>query len=413
MKVRPLCGLSPPTSAAAAAVVSPPYDAISPDDARALLAKGTAGFLRVVLPEAVLPDAESDDENTQHTASSNALDALTNSGQLKTVPEPCFFAYELRVAKTGHVQTGVAALVSIDDYVNGVIKKHEHTRTEKEHQRAALATALCAHTGPVLLAHRPDKGVLKAVEETKKDTPALAVEQGGVAHTLWKITPDMTTVVEKAFDGVEAAYIADGHHRAAAAARVGIERRAVGGTQMERESDWFPAVLFPATELVSRPYYRAVSDLRPHADAAGFLGCLRQLGVSFTPLPCPPDADAEGKGEVFMALKGEGVGQVNWFRVELEVKEGEVVYGVLQENVFGPVLGIDDARTDGRVEFVGGVTPKELADWVRMGSAKVAFAPSAVQAGEMMGVVDGGNMMPPKSTWFEPKLCSGFFVHMF
>ncbi len=390
MKLRALSGLQPSSEGSARKLASPPYDVVSSEEARALIASGVCSFLSVVRADAALP-ANATDE-VIHEASSSALTRLEKEGLLSRPDDERLYVYELRTKQ--HTQWGVVALVSIEDYAAQVIRVHEMTRKNKEDERAALAEAVGAHTGPVLLGYRRVSSVTDIVARITKDTPLFTVDKDSPGipkahHTVWRASAEDSAALVAAFgENVPTCYIADGHHRAASAARVGFERRYLGGTQMNRASDWFPAVLFPSDELRSRPYYRTVSGV----------GGLEKILVPVTPLEKRPEEDAP-QGKVYVCTRD------GWFELDVDGM-------ALQEKVLLPTFGITNPRTDDRVGFVGGIGHEGLERQVQE-TGCIAFAPSPVSMDQVMRIVDEGKTMPPKSTWFEPKLCSGFFVHTF
>lgn len=394
MKLRPIAGLQPSSAAAAKTLACPPYDVVTRESTLELLSTGACQFLRVVRADANL--APNTEPKEFHDAANNALTKLEEDGVL-TEADPAVFVYQLQLGT--HTQRGIAALVSIDDYSQGKIKAHEYTRKNKENERAALADALGAHTGPVLLAHRRSTNVDEIVNSVCTAPPVFTVDCAGAKHTIWRSSVQQSKDLVATFEAhVDCSYIADGHHRAASAFRVGIERRMVGGTQMDRESDWFTAVLFSSDEMHARPYYRRL-----------WVDDLSKIRPMLEKLQCCPDGDAK-RGTVYVAAVEDGV--VVWYALQLKADDTTVDNQLLQEEVLEPYYGIKDPRTDERVGFVGGMTIAELEkDVAERGG--LAFAPAASSMEEVMRVVDAGSMMPPKSTWFEPKLCSGLFIHTF
>lgn len=400
MKLSSLSGLHPTSQEAAEQVISPPYDVVSRTSALKLLKEGHSKFLNVVRSDVMLPiDAT---EAEVHDCSLKNFEKLQSDNLLQVCSDSRIYVYEIRTAH--HVQTGVAALVSIDDLSTGVIKAHELTRKNKEDERVALAEALGAHTGPVLLGYRRHESIDAIIEPIRKRTHTFSVKRAdsGITHTVWRSSAEESVQLTAAFAAnVSSAYIADGHHRAAAAARVGFDRRMIGGTQMERNSDWFTAVLFRSDEMVARPYYRRVftSDWFSSSSPDLHPVILKQR----------PTEDAP-RGSAYILRNVEG--KVEWYSLNLNAQGGELDCQILQDQVLKGVFKIEDVRTDQRVGFVGGVTLEELEGDVRT-KGGIAFAPGAVTMDDVMKVTDEGSLMPPKSTWFEPKLASGFFVHTF
>lgn len=391
MKLRALKGLQPASQEAAEKIVSPPYDVVNASETRELLGLGVCKFLAVSRADAILGPNSSDEE--VHAASLEALKQLEKDGELSEPKEESLYVYELST-KT-HTQRGVVGLVNIEDYASRVIRAHETTRKHKEDERAALAEAVGAHTGPVLLGYRRNSTVTEIVNRITKQEPMFKIDKTSVGipkaqHSVWRAScEDTKAIIEEFGNNVATSYIADGHHRAASAARVGYDRRYLGGTQMERLSDWFPAVIFPSDELLSRPYYRIIS---------GIENGLKNLDIPIEPCESRPEQDAPS-GCVYACTRN------GWFKLNIDGIE-------LQEHVLFPSFGISDPRTDERVGFVGGISLQQLERQVE-DTDSIAFAPAPVTMDQVMRIVDEGKTMPPKSTWFEPKLCSGFFVHTF
>lgn len=410
MKLRPIAGLQPTDATAAAKLASPPYDVVTTESARALIKKGKSQFLRVVRPDATLEASSAADEDATHAAAASALAALEEDSLLARA-KPGVFVYELRDVR-GRAQRGIAALASIEDYAAALIRPHEATRRAKEDERAALADALGAHTGPVLLAHAPDSSLAALIVEAGAGPPLFAVRTAnGAEHRLWRASDALAERLLKAFERVSCAYIADGHHRAAGAARVGFDRRSAGGTQMDRESDWFPAVLFPANQMRSLPYYRLVEPVEGVPAASAF-DRLDPRAVRVERLQSRPAKDAH-RGVVYAATR-EGA-DVVWRALHFanaDSSKHALDCQQLQDKVLEPAFKIGDPRTDDRIDFVGGINLIELDALVKQRGC-IGFAPGAVSMETVMEVVDRGSLMPPKSTWFEPKLASGLFVHTF
>jgi uncharacterized protein (DUF1015 family) len=392
-----------PVPAAAAAVAAPPYDVVTRAEAAALAAGNPLSFLHVGRADIDLPETvEPDDPRVYATARDN-LRALVARGTLLRDPEPGLFVY--RQVLDGRAQTGVVGCVHVDDYERGVIRRHERTRPDKEDDRTRHILTVGAHAEPVLLAYR-DRPELAALAAAAMAAPPLydLPRPDGVRHTLWRCPEPGPW--EAAFAAVPAAYVADGHHRSAGALRAARERRAAGAGAGEH--DWFPAVLFPAGELRLLPYHRVVADLGglDPAEVLARLGALGRLGPA--PAPTPPRP-----GSFCLYLAGR------WWLLELaaeRIPAGDPLaaldVALLHERVLGPVLGLGDPRTDKRVDFVGGIRgTAALAALVDGGAAALAVSMFPTTVEQLMAVADAGQVMPPKSTWFEPKLLSGLFVH--
>jgi uncharacterized protein (DUF1015 family) len=300
----------------------------------------------------------------------------------------------------------VVACCHIDDYARDIIRKHEKTRKDKEDDRTRHCLELNANSGPVFLTYRDTAALDARVAATQQTTPLYDfTAPDGVRHTVWRVEEDAAPWVE-AFGQVPLAYVADGHHRAAAAFRSGQQRRAANPNHTGREEyNWFLAVLFPETQLRILPYNRCVADLNGLAPDA----FLAQVSLIFTTAPAD-GAEPVGPREVRMYLAGRWYA-LTWEEVEAD-PVGRLDVSVLQDRLLAPVLGIDDPRTNTRISFVGGIRGTgELEKRVNSGEAKVAFAMTPTTVDQLMAIADADAIMPPKSTWFEPKLRDGLFVH--
>jgi uncharacterized protein (DUF1015 family) len=316
--------------------------------------------------------------------------------------------YVYRLVMGGRAQTGVACCCAVADYMEGVILRHEKTRVDKEEDRLKLTLALSANTGPVFLAYRPDgriDGLVRTICRSGPDSDFTAPD--GVRHTLWRV-PACGGLVE-AFGRVPRAYIADGHHRAAAACRLAAERGGGKGKDAGDSRNWFMGVLFPADQLRIMPYNRCVRDL----NGLGEKEFMQAVGRTFETSSCD-DGVPGAPGEARMYLAGRWI-RLTWGRPAAGASPVSALdVSVLQDRLLGPVLGISDPRTDRRIDFIGGIRGvAELERRVGSGEAAVAFSMYPVGVDEVMRVSDAGLMMPPKSTWFEPKLRSGLFVYTF
>ena len=401
MNVKAFRGLRPRADLAAK-IPSLPYDVLDSSEARLLAEGDPYTFLHVVKAEIDLdPSVDPHDDRVYAKARENFL-AMRRSGWLVRDRLPAFYLYRLR--QGDHVQTGIVGAASVDDYVNGLIKKHEHTRPDKEDDRTRHTDAIGAHAGPVFLAYR-DRPRLDAIvaEKTGRSPDVEFVAADGVAHAVWVVDdPGDVESFESALSEVPASYIADGHHRAAAYARVARLRRG--------RADRFLAVHFPAGQLRILAYNRLVGDLgglEPGAlleriAAAGFERTSPWAGTA------PPRAASFG---MYLA----GAWHLLTARPELASSDDPVArldVALLQNNLLEPILGIGDPRTDPRISFAGGVRgPVELMRRVDSGQAAVAFSMYPTSLDDVMRVADAGRVMPPKSTWFEPKLRSGMIVH--
>jgi uncharacterized protein (DUF1015 family) len=390
----------------ASRVASVPYDVVDRREAAELARGNPHSFLHVGRSDIDLPEGTDPHDPRIYRQARSALDRLIAEGVLIRDPEPTLYLYCQVMA--GRTQTGVVGCVHVDDYEMDVIRKHEKTRPDKEDDRTRHVLTLNAHAEPVFLAYRPRREITTTVERLLSSTPLYDFTTAdAVRHTVWRV-PDADTVV-KQFGAVPHAYVADGHHRSASAWRAGNERRAGNphhrGTE---EYNWFLAVLFPADQLTIMPYNRVVRDLAGKTPDR----VLQELGrvgrVSPTNDPTPPRARSFG-----VYLGGR------WHRLDLDSSSidrrdpiGSLDVALLQDRVLAPVLGIGDPRTDQRIDFVGGIRGTgELKRRVDSGEMAIAFSLFPTTMEQLMAVSDAGAVMPPKSTWFEPKLRSGLFVH--
>jgi uncharacterized protein (DUF1015 family) len=307
-----------------------------------------------------------------------------------------------------HVQSGVAGVCHIDDYEANIIKKHEKTRRDKEDDRTRLISTINANTGPVFLTYRDSPAIDQLVRQAQETLPIYDfTAPDGVQHTVWRIAAG--TELTREFARVPVAYVADGHHRTASAVRVGRERRAASASHTgEEEYNWFLCVLFPASQLQILPYNRAVKDLHGHTREA----FLQAVGNAFT-MRSPGQPKPSAPGEIRMYIAGQ------WHDLQWSPTAGadpisQLDVTALQERLLAPILGIDDPRTSQRIDFIGGIRGEdELVRLVDTGRAAVAFSMYPTTVDQLMAIADAGQIMPPKSTWFEPKLRSGLFIHTF
>ena len=405
MRIRAFQGLIPPATLAAD-LASPPYDVLDTDEARRIIADQPHSFLRVVRSEATLPEGVNPYGAEVYEQARKNFVQLQKDGELVRENAPQIYLY--RQIMGDHAQTGLTAVCHADDYVAGLIKKHEKTRPDKEDDRVRLNTALSAHIEPVVLAFESTPEIESLMQKAAQTAPLFDfTAPDGVKHTLWRM-PDPDAVV-KAFGAVPHSYIADGHHRSAGAARVGLAKRESNPKHTgEEDYNWFPAVMFPQDQLQILPYNRLVTDLNGlHPEE--FLvrvGHACRLTPSAPPVPAQP-------GHVSMYLGG------HWLGLSFDVPANadpvsRLDVSLLQDNILAPILGIDDPRTSKRIDFVGGIRGTDyLRQQVDAKRAAVAFSMHPVTMRQLMDIADAGQIMPPKSTWFEPKLRSGLFIHTF
>ena len=395
MNIHPFAAVRPNVKDAAS-VASVPYDVVDTAEAKALAAGNPKSFLHVSRPEIDLPDGTDCSSPEAYAQARKALDALIADGTLVRDSEPRFYAY--RQVMGSHSQTGIVATFDTKDYLAGVLKQHEKTRKDKEDDRTRHIETLAAHTGPAFLTYRDDPAIDAIVADACRRDPLYDfTAPDGIGHTVWEIASASACTADELvelFARIPVAYIADGHHRSAAAARYAKEHDFAG------ESRWFLAVIFPASQLRILAYNRLVKDLNGLSDYE----FMSRLTENFT-------LGAGGSRHCRMYFKGE------WQDLSWNVPAGTDVVGsldvsYLQDRLLAPVLGIGDPRTDQRISFMGGIRgDAELAAKVNSGENAIAFAMEPVTVGEMMAIADAGAIMPPKSTWFEPKLRSGLFVH--
>ena len=403
--VRPFAALRP-TPAHAASVVAPPYDVVSTDEARALAAGRPQRFLHIARPEIDLPPGSSPYSDAAYAQGAANLAKLVGDGVLVREREPSFYVY--RMTMGNRTQTGIAFVGSVAAYEQHRIRRHELTRPDKENDRVRNIATLNAQTGPVLLAYRANTSLGTLVRTAAATAPLFAVTgPNDVQHTLWRVGGSRDVeAFASALNALDALYIADGHHRSAAAARVAAQRR--GNSDASHE--FFLCVAFPHDEMRILDYNRAVRDLhRMTADA--YLARVRE---SFT-VTASTGRVSPARTETFgMYLAGR------WYELAIKptlVPRADPVasldVSLLQDRLLTPVLGIGDPRTDSRIEFIGGIRGlAELEKRVDSGGAAVAFALHPTRMEQLMAVADAGKLMPPKSTWFEPKLADGLLSHV-
>jgi uncharacterized protein (DUF1015 family) len=401
-KIRPFRALRPEPSLVSR-IAAVPYDVVNADEARALAAGNDLSFLHVSRAEIDLPsDTNPYADVVYRTA------AARFAGLLPFMVEdaaPALYFYRLRMGR--HEQTGLAACYSVDEYDGDLVKKHEKTRREKEDDRTRHISELRAQTGPVFLTYHASAQVDAVAAKVAATVPLYDfVAPDGVSHTIWKVTgPDLQAVVD-AFAALPALYIADGHHRAASAARTRKAMAREVGRDGVVEADWFLAVAFPDNQTQILPYNRIVKDLAGLTPQA-FLDAVQNVFAVRGGGPAAPVR----QGECAMYLAGR------WYTLEIGARAGTDVISrldvsILQDRLLEPVLTIADVRTDKRIDFVGGIRGTvELESLVDSGKAAVAFSLFPVTVADLMGIADAGEIMPPKSTWFEPKLRDALLIH--
>ena len=390
-------------------VAALPYDVWNREEAKRETQREPMSFLRVDRAETQLGDSVDIYEERVYQKAKELLEQMEEEGILFTEEEECYFVYELTMNQ--RPQTGIVACASIDDYLNGVIKKHENTRAEKEEDRIRHVDICSAQTGPIFLAYRSDMRINHIVEEVKgQKTLYDFIAPDGVRHTVWKIEEKgKIEEIRTAFSEIQEIYIADGHHRAASAVKVGLKRRkeqkSYDGTE---EFNYFLSVLFPDDQLMILDYNRVVQDL----NGLTLEGFLKKIEQDFIIEQIGKEKYyPEKKHEFGMYLDGA------WYRLTAkeQICSDDPVKGldvsILQDYLLSPILGIEDPKTDDRIDFIGGIRGLEELERRVKKDMKVAFSmyPTSIQ--ELFAVADAGLLMPPKSTWFEPKLRSGLFIH--
>jgi uncharacterized protein (DUF1015 family) len=396
-----------PDPAAAPAVSSVPYDVVSTEEARQIASGNPLSFLHVTRSEIDLPDDTDPYAPAVYARARANFDALRERAPLLFDDSPSLYFYRLRMGT--HQQTGIAGCFSVDEYESDIIKKHERTRRDKEDDRTRHIIELRAQTGVVFLTYRASTSVDDLQRQVTAGEPLYDfTAEDGVQHTIWRAGLDQVRAVVAEFARIPSLYIADGHHRAASAARARAELRGrIGSTADEADANTFIAVAFPDNQMQVLPYNRTVKDLAGRSPEQ----FLEQLGgvVRVTDGTASP----QHKGDVRMYLAGK------WYALDFsrvapadESRASSLDVALLQRTVLEGLLGIGDIRTDKRIDFVGGARgTKALEAAVDSGRAAVAFSMFPVTLDDLMAISDAGGIMPPKSTWFEPKLRDGLLIH--
>ena len=410
--VRPFRALRP-LPETAQAVIAPPYDVVDADEARALAAGRPHSFLRISRPEIDFPPGAPPSGDV-HAHGARNLAALIAGGILEREPAPCYYVYRMQLGT--HEQTGIACVASVRAYEQGRIRKHELTRPDKEADRVRNIEALNAQTGPVLCAFRGNFAIETFLRDAAAARPLLEADgPNGVMHAVWRIAdPAAAAALDAPLSALDALYIADGHHRSAAAARVAAARRAraraaPAADGAEPAHEFFLCVAFPSAALCIHDYNRVVADLNGMS-AGAFLD---RIGQDFTVELAAERVRPQAPRTFGLYLGGR------WYRLIAKAAPAaadpiaRLDLSLLQRTVIGPVLGIEDQRTDSRIGFVGGIRGLEaLERQVDTGRAAAAFSLYPTSMDELMAVADAGLLMPPKSTWFEPKLADGLLTHV-
>lgn len=397
-----------PNEKDAARVAALPYDVYNRQEAVCEVKREPLSFLKIDRAETQFDDSTDTYAPEVYAKAKELFEEALADKTFITDTDKTYYIYALTMDK--RTQTGIVACASIDDYLNNVIKKHENTRADKEVDRITHVDTLSAQTGPIFLAYRADSVINDAVKKTKENKALYDfISPDGIRHQVWKMT-DITLVenVRKAFEGIDSVYIADGHHRAASAVKVGLKRRRENpGYTGNEEFNYFLSVLFPDEELMILPYNRVVKDLNGYTQEE----FLNKIKEKFDMAESDRQVSPDKKGTFGMYLGGK------WYKLTAhkDIMSDDPVDGldvaVLQDNLLAPVLGIGDPKTDKRIDFVGGIRGLSELEKRCREDCVVAFSMYATSIAELFVVADAGKLMPPKSTWFEPKLRSGLFIH--
>lgn len=408
--VRPFRGIRP-AEGLEARIAALPYDVYSSDEARRLVGKNPLSFLKIDRAETLLPANTDIYSDEVYKTARRTLDSMIRDGSFIQDTEDCYYIYALTM--NGRTQTGLVGCASVDDYTGGVILKHENTLAAKEEDRVRHVDACNAQTGPIFLAYRPCSTLRRITDEVKKQTPLYDfTSDDGIRHQVWKISEQENIEnISRAFAEIPHLYIADGHHRAASAVRVGLKRRAADpGFCGSEEYNYFLSVLFPSDELMIYDYNRVIID----RNGCTFEEILDKIKDGFMIRKIGKKAyHPRQKGEFGLYCQGE------WYALTAcsGLRSDDPVRGldvsILQEHILDPVFGIRDPKTDPRIRFIGGIRGLAALEQAVDETGGIAFSMYPTSMNELLAVADAGMLMPPKSTWFEPKLRSGLFIHRF
>ena len=406
--IRPFCAVRP-NEAFASKIAALPYDVYTRKEAKKEVEKNPLSFLKIDRPETMFPDDMDMYAPKVYQKARNVLEEMIEKGEFIQDETPCYYLYEL--TRNGHRQTGIVACASIDDYFNGTIKKPENTREEQEQDRIRHVDTLDTQTGPIFLAYRFDAVLKEIIEETKRKRPVYDfISEDKITHRVWVIDEsEMIERIQQCFVKINKIYIADGHHRAASAIKVGCKRRKeYPGYTGEEEFNYFLCTLFAEEELEILDYNRVVKDLNGLSETE----FLEKIKESFKVEEAEESPYAPKQKKEFGMYLGK-----KWYKLQIKKAQisDDVVenldVSILQNKLLKPILGIKEPGKDNRIIFVGGIRGlKELENCVENGF-QVAFSMYPTSMQELFSVADAGRLMPPKSTWFEPKLRSGLFLH--
>ena len=406
--LKPFRALRPnPDNASLVAAV--PYDVVNTEEAGALAAGNPLSFLHASRPEIDLPEGTDVYSDAVYSQAKENFEALIAAAPLLTEAQSSFYLYRLKMGE--REQTGIVACCSLDEYDNDIIRKHERTRPDKENDRTRHMLTLRAQTGPVFLTYRAEKRISSLLEPLTHAAPLFAfVAPDEIVHTIWLLPHELNAQIAEAFSEVPFLYIADGHHRAKSASRaretLQAQNLAHSGTE---EYNFFQCVIFPDDQLSILSYNRAVKDLNGHSPQELLAALEFSFQVTEGAAPVP---DTRGNYAMYLAGK--------WYGLKLKPESTQPLtlidrldVSVLQDRLLAPFLGITDPRTDKRIDFIGGIRgTAELERLVNQGRAAVAFSMYPTTLDELMAISDAGEIMPPKSTWFEPKLRDGLLSHL-
>lgn len=386
-----------------------PYDVYNREEACEVVKNNPGSFLAIDRAETAFSADVDTYAPEVYAKAHELLWGWIKEGRFVKEEKPCYYLYEQ--VMDGRSQKGIVACASIDDYQNNIIKKHENTRADKEQDRINHVDICSAQTGPIFLAYRTNEAIQNVVKETIAEKPVYDfVSEDGITHRVWVISKEENIdIIQNTFSGIQEIYIADGHHRCASAVKVGLKRRAANPAYTgDEEFNYFLSVLFPADELSIMDYNRVVKDLNGNSDEEFMAKVSEHFTIEEKGKDCYKPMK---KGEFGMFMNG------TWYCLTAheDITSSDAVKGldvsILQDYLLNPILGIEDPKTDKRIDFVGGIRGlKELERRVNK-DMKVAFSMYPTSIYELFGVADADLLMPPKSTWFEPKLRSGLFVH--
>jgi uncharacterized protein (DUF1015 family) len=409
-RIKPFIGIRP-CEGKAADIAALPYDVYNRKEARQEVEGKPYSFLRIDRAETQLPLSVDMYDDRVYAKAHETLRQMLEDGLFIRENKKCYYIYELTM--NGRTQTGIAACASIDDYLSNTIKKHENTRAEKEEDRIRHVDTCNAQTGPIFLAYRANQVINQIVVRTKEGKALYDfTSTDGIRHRVFAVSEDADIQkIEKAFAGIGEIYIADGHHRCASAVKVGLKRREMYPNYTgEEEFNYFLSVLFPDDELMIMDYNRVVKDLNGYS----FKGFLREVEKRFdvTEIIGAKDYRPKERGTFHLYM------DQRWFACSIRAEDrnaenpvADLDVSILQDKLLQPVLGITDPKTDERIDFVGGIRGTDELMRRCEDDCAAAFAMYPTSISELFAVADAGLLMPPKSTWFEPKLRSGLFIH--